>query len=97
MEFAVCSLEGFPARGVHRRLPGGDEVLAWLDRGREREEGMPESTGVKAETCSEVRVAACGNRSDRGVACYGGSRVGSIWQGCNRTGVDERALYLIGK
>lgn len=36
--------------GVHQRLPGGGEVLAWLHCGWEREEGIPESTGVKAES-----------------------------------------------
>ena len=62
-------------------VPGGDELLAWLDRGRERWEGIPESTGVKAEKCSRVQIAARGDRYDHGATCYGGSRMGSIRQG----------------
>lgn len=73
-------MEGFLARVAYWQLPG-DELLSWLDRGRERGEGIPESTGVKAEKCSRVRIAARGDRSNHGVACYGGSRMGSIRQG----------------
>ena len=51
----------------------------WIEAGRE--EGVPESTGVKAEKCSRVWIAVRGDRSDHRVACYGGSRMGSIGQG----------------
>lgn len=65
-------------------LTGGflEEVSSWpgwIEAGRE--EGIPESTGVKAEKCSRVQIAARGDRYEHGAACYGGSRMGSTRQG----------------